>query len=178
MLHPAIVVKSSDIQGKGLFATRDIRAGEVTWRADPGQRRFHVDVIRSWPKEKQEEFYLHAWQVGEGWYEGPEDGTVTDPADYMNHSCDPNTWFVDDSTMVARRDIKKGEEITYDYATSETAEDVVVPSCNCGSAICRKIVKGADYCLNPTLRQRYGKHVMSHVLEQVTENLRMTSFSL
>jgi SET domain-containing protein len=31
--------------------------------------------------------------------------------------------------MVARRDIKKGEEVTYDYATSETAENFVL-SCN------------------------------------------------
>ena len=40
----------------------------------------------------------------------------------MNHSCDPTCWFTDEDpeVMVACRDIQEGEEITYDYATSET----------------------------------------------------------
>jgi hypothetical protein len=163
MLHEAIIVKNSGIQGKGLFASTDIRKGEIIWRRDPDEARFHIDVIKSWPQEKQEKFFAHAYQVGDGHYHGPEDGIVTDPADYMNHSCDPNTWFVDDATMAARRDIKKGEEITYDYATSETAENFVM-ICQCGANDCRKVVKGTDYRLNESLRRRYGKHVMAHVL--------------
>ncbi|MDZ7290836.1 MAG: SET domain-containing protein-lysine N-methyltransferase [candidate division KSB1 bacterium] len=162
MLHHAIIVKNSGIQGKGLFASADIKAGEIIWRRDPDEVRFHVDVIRSWPAEKQEKFGRYAYQVGEEWYHGPEDGIVTDPADYMNHSCDPNTWFIDDANMVARRDIKKGEEITYDYATSETAENFVL-ICNCGAPNCRKVVRGSDYRMNKSVREQYGEHVMRHV---------------
>lgn len=162
MLHPAIIVKDSGIQGKGLFATADIRAGEMTWQQGPDEQRYHIDTIRGWPPEKQENFWRYAYQVGDGWYHGPESGVVTDPADYMNHSCDPNTWFVDDALMVARRDIKTGEEITYDYATSETAESFVL-HCKCGAPNCRQVVRGTDYRKNEAVRQQYGKHVMAHV---------------
>ena len=168
MLHPSIIIKNSGIQGKGLFASADIKAGEVTWRQGPDEKRYHLDTIRSWPSEKQEKFWRYAYQVGDGWHHGPESGVVTDPADYMNHSCDPNTWFVDDGLMVARRDIKKGEEITYDYATSETAETFVLP-CNCGVPNCRKVVRGADYMTNRSLQGQYGRHVMAHVLSSTSK---------
>jgi hypothetical protein len=86
----------------------------------------------------------------------------------MNHSCDPNTWFVDDTLMVARRDIKKGEEVTYDYATSETAESFVL-HCKCGTPNCRKAVRGTDYRMNEAVREQYGKHVMAHVRKGALE---------
>lgn len=162
MLHQAIIVQDSGIQGKGLFATEEIKAGEVTWQKDPDEARYHIDVIKRWPKEKQEKFFRHAYQVGGEWYHGPETGIVTDPADYMNHSCDPNTWFVDDDLMVARRDIHPGEEITYDYATSESNENFVL-HCQCGAKDCRQVVRGTDYRTNPSVQKRYGAHVMGHV---------------
>jgi hypothetical protein len=168
MLHKAIVVKNSGIEGKGLFASEEIKAGEVIWRKDPGEARFHIDVIRSWPKEKQEKFFWHAYQVDDEWYHGPEDGVVTDPADYMNHSCDPNTWFVDDETMVARRDIKKGEEITYDYATSESNENFVM-RCDCGVSNCRNVIRGTDCYTDQSLQKLYGRHVMVHVYKKVNK---------
>jgi hypothetical protein len=171
MLHKAIVLQESAIQGKGLFAAEDLKAGEVTWRQDPDQSRYHIGEIRNWPKEKQEKFFRLAYQVGEDWYHGPVDGSEFDPADFMNHSCDPNTWFIDDATMVARRDIKKSEEITYDYAASEIEENFVLP-CNCGAQDCRKLVRGSDYRLDATLQQKYGKHVMGHVFRSVGQILQ------
>jgi SET domain-containing protein len=163
MLHPSIVIKDSGIQGKGLFAAADIKAGEVTWRQGPNEPRYHVDTIRRWPQEQQEKFFRLAYQVGDDWYHGPVEGTEFDPADYMNHSCDPNTWFIDDATMVARRDIKRGEEITYDYATSEIAGSFVL-HCNCGTSECRRVVRGSDYRENESVREKYGKNVMAHVM--------------
>lgn len=47
---------------------------------------------------------------------------------FENHSCDPTTWFVDDITMNARRDILPGEEITYDYSTTESYMYLPSPS--------------------------------------------------
>jgi len=162
MLHPAIIVKDSGIQGKGLFATADIKAGEVTWQQGPNEPRYHLDAIRRWSQEQQEKFFRLAYQVGDEFYHGPVEGSAFDPADFMNHSCDANTWFVDDTQMVARRDIQKGEEITYDYATSEIDENYVL-HCKCGAADCRKIVRGSDYRAQALVREKYGKHVMAHV---------------
>ncbi|KAL6655791.1 hypothetical protein ACP70R_006617 [Stipagrostis hirtigluma subsp. patula] len=52
---------------------------------------------------------------------------------YINHSCEPNSemqkWTVDGETRVgifALRDIKKGEELTYDYKDLSTLEKVKI----------------------------------------------------
>ncbi|KAM0935080.1 putative [histone H3]-lysine(4) N-trimethyltransferase chromatin remodeling SET family [Dioscorea sansibarensis] len=61
---------------------------------------------------------------------------------YINHSCQPNTemqkWTIDGETRIgifATRDIKKGEELTYDYQFVQFGAD---QDCFCGSAACRQ----------------------------------------
>ncbi|CAN6204118.1 unnamed protein product [Urochloa humidicola] len=63
---------------------------------------------------------------------------------FINHSCEPNTemqkWTVDGETRVgifALRDIKKGEELTYDYKFVQFGPD---QDCHCGSSNCRKML--------------------------------------
>ena len=59
---------------------------------------------------------------------------------YVNHSCDPNTGIKGKVTFVALRNIKKDEEITFDYSISE--DSLWEMPCNCGAKNCRKIVGG------------------------------------
>lgn len=70
------------------------------------------------------------------------------PEDYINHSCDPNT-RIDFTGMnfIASRDIKKGEEITYNYLTTEydLVKDGLNFNCRCGSKNCLKIIKGFKF---------------------------------
>ncbi|XP_062193646.1 histone-lysine N-methyltransferase ASHH3-like [Phragmites australis] len=63
---------------------------------------------------------------------------------FINHSCEPNTemqkWTVDGETRVgifALRDIKKGEELTYDYKFVQFGAG---QDCHCGSSNCRKML--------------------------------------
>ncbi|KAJ3683436.1 hypothetical protein LUZ60_013663 [Juncus effusus] len=70
---------------------------------------------------------------------------------FINHSCDPNTemqkWRVDGETRVgifARRDIKKGEDVTYDYMFVQFGADQV---CHCGSIHCKEKLGRADLML-------------------------------
>jgi hypothetical protein len=71
----------------------------------------------------------------------------------LNHSCDPNSWF-DGDTLVTRRAIGAGEELTYDYATGDT--DVIL-YCHCETYRCRQVVEGTDWQI-PQLQQRYAGH--------------------
>ncbi|MCO5112369.1 MAG: SET domain-containing protein-lysine N-methyltransferase [Burkholderiaceae bacterium] len=76
----------------------------------------------------------------------------------MNHSCDPNCLFDGDELCIAARDIATDEEITYDYATSETESSSHEPfKCGCGTAACRGTITGRD-CLLPSLRAKYAGH--------------------
>lgn len=83
---------------------------------------------------------------------------------FENHSCDPSTWFEDDITMTARRDIAEGEEITYDYSTTESYIDPEMETivCRCGSPVCRGRILGEDW-QRPELQARYDGHWMSYL---------------
>lgn len=165
MLHPGIEARPSPIGGMGLFARVPLSRGELVWWKDRSDvvELFTLEEIRSWAAADQRRFLATSCQVGDDLYSGPRAGVVTDIADYMNHSCDPNVWFVGDDTMVAMRDIAAGEEITYDYATSECAEHFAM-QCRCRTPKCRGQVRGTDFRTHPELRQRFGTHAMRHVL--------------
>jgi hypothetical protein len=63
------------------------------------------------------------------------DGSSLD--DQVNHSCDPNTGFIEGTPVLyALRDIEAGEEISYDYSTS-ISEPGWSLECHCGSRHCR-----------------------------------------
>jgi hypothetical protein len=57
---------------------------------------------------------------------------------FINHSCDPNceTEEIDGRVWImAIRNVKAGEELTYDYFLYDGDDDEA--RCNCGSAQCR-----------------------------------------
>ena len=83
----------------------------------------------------------------------------------MNHSCDPNTWWEGYGTLTARRDISCGEEVTFDYSTSEITLSYEM-KCNCGSSVCRGIITNQDY-LEPDFQHKYANHLPEHVVEAI-----------
>jgi len=71
-------------------------------------------------------------------------------ADLFAHSCDPNAglrWVNGKFWIVTRRLIKKGEEITWDYAMSQWSDEFFFyppGPCQCGSGLCRGEKLGAE----------------------------------
>lgn len=62
---------------------------------------------------------------------------------YINHSCDPNAFFdTTEMKLIALREIKANEEITFFYPSTEWKMDQAF-ECLCGSAYCLKIIQGA-----------------------------------
>lgn len=91
------------------------------------------------------------------------------PDQYLNHSCDPNLRMEDEVTLVARRDILSGEELTADYAMWEWDEDWVASwICNCGSALCRGTITGKDWKLRE-LQGRYRHHFSPFITERIAK---------
>jgi hypothetical protein len=78
------------------------------------------------------------------------------PIHYGNHSCDPNLWWASPYTLIARRPIEAGDEVTSDYGTSTGTDDFLM-TCTCGCALCRGRVTGTDW-RRPDLQERYGNH--------------------
>ena len=64
------------------------------------------------------------------------------PENFLNHSCEPNSYIdFENLSLRAHRDIERGEEITYDYCTSDwDGEDTF--ECMCASSTCKKYIAG------------------------------------
>lgn len=58
---------------------------------------------------------MYAWPIGNKiYYTWTRDSLTWKP---FNHSCDPSCYFKGVLSFYARRDLKKGEEVTIDYTT-------------------------------------------------------------
>ena len=161
VLHKNIKLKDSPIYGgahQGLYAIAPISKGEVLWQQEPHEKQlwFDLETINSWEKAKRERFMSRAYIVQEGIYSGIPDSSHDD-AECMNHSCEPNCiWYGNDEEMIAGRDIAEGEEITYDYATSEVEGSFHLPmKCLCSTPSCRGMIEPTDY-LKPWYMEKYG----------------------
>jgi uncharacterized protein len=151
-LHPAIRPGPSDIAGTGLFATAPIAAGTAVVRV--GGRLVSTAELHALIADAERSGgYVDSIAVAE------DVEPVLPPrsaSGWGNHSCDPNLWWADSYTLVARRDIAAGEELTNDYATS-TADPAFLLRCHCESTRCRGMVTGDDWQI-PELRARYAGH--------------------
>lgn len=87
------------------------------------------------------------------------------PADWINHSCNPNTGLAGQVSLVAMRDILPGEELSFDYAMSDGSSYDEFP-CSCGSINCRGRVSGDDW-RNPELWRRYRGHFSPYLQRRI-----------
>jgi len=159
MLHPAIVAGSDgSIHGVCLVTTRRIEKGELVWELD--EPAYSLKEIESWSEERRRDFEWYGFQCGVDRYSSPQ-GLSRE----MNHSCDPNTWWSGSTRLVARRDIEAGEEVSYDYSTTDV-DHVFEMECSCGSPLCRGTISNRDY-LDPEWQQRYGTNLPPHVLAAI-----------
>jgi uncharacterized protein len=156
-----IEVRPSSIHGKGMFANATIQKGEVVivW----GGTLFTLEEILA--GKALEHSYT---AVADGVFLGHtrEHGYSAD--DYMNHSCDPCIWFADEITLVARRLIRAGDEVTADIAMfwGPDEKEKKTWKCCCGSAPCRKVVTSEDW-RRIDLHERYGHHFSPYISENI-----------
>lgn len=92
------------------------------------------------------------------------------PADYINHSCDPNCGLSGQIAVVALRPISPDDEITFDYAMSDaSAYDEF--ECECGAPNCRGVVRGSDW-RNPALWEKYRGHFSPYIQRKIDKLTR------
>jgi uncharacterized protein len=85
----------------------------------------------------------------------------------INHSCDSNLWMGNEVTIIARRSIDTGEELTLDYALTTTQPDWALDQpCQCGSPLCRKRITGNDWLLLD-VQARYAGHYVPYINERI-----------
>lgn len=139
-----IVVRSSSIHGKGVFATRAIAKGTRVIEYK-GTRITEAAADAKYGDDEGTHtflFLLEDEMVIDANYHG-------NSARWINHSCNPNCEAVEDDGHVfidAIRDIKPGEELSYDYQL--IVEEHYTPAlkrlyaCACGARHCRGTILG------------------------------------
>lgn len=125
--------KKSGINNLGLFAKGDINKGEKVIEYK-GRKFTHKQVEENDRFDNSKAIYL--FTLNERYV--LDGDTKTNTAKYINHSCDPNCevdiingkiW------IIAIKDIKKGDELSYDYGFGYDADFRQFP-CKCGSKNC------------------------------------------
>ncbi len=111
---------TSPIAGDGVFAGRNFSAGDRIWKMTG-------------------RVYGHSRTGQDPDFVGLAPGLWMDPdapLNKLNHSCNPNAHFGSKRQLFALRSIKRGEEVTFDYSTSEVDAQWTM-SCACGAKGCR-----------------------------------------
>lgn len=151
------VHKAEDRGGHTVFAKEAIRKGEliVVWSGilvDGEALAQMPPPVRRHSLQVEENHYLVSLRDCE-------------PADYVNHSCNPNAGLSGQIALVAMRDIEAGEEITYDYAMSDGSSYDEF-ACGCGAQHCRGAVTGKDWT-RPELWTRYAGHFSPYLQNRI-----------
>ena len=139
--------------GKGLFVSRDFRAGETVFLATGA-------VIA--------EQSMYSIQIG--WDRHLD---IIAPFRFINHSCRPDVgprMTEAGLTFVALRNIRAGEEICYDYAMTEfrhyprvNPADEFDLTCLCGEPNCRGKL-GYYSELPASLKNAYGSFILPYLV--------------
>ena len=159
-LSPKLEVRPDPEKGGfGVFAREAAQAGEVlvVW----GGSIVTEELLAELPDVMQH----HAVQIEEEMYLA----TVGDlePADYVNHACEPNLGLRGQITLVALRDIQPEEEVCFDYAmTDSTPYDEF--ECHCGLPTCRRVVTGNDWKL-PDLWAKYQGYFSPYLQRRIEQ---------
>lgn len=149
------IVHESTIEGRGVFASRDIKKHEVicTMQGD----KLSFAEFEKMHERGNTRISCDHLQIGVRTYIALEEPYV-----FINHSCEPNAGMQGERTLVALRLIKMDEEITYDYSTTEWTVQDYPPYytdgwpmiCRCGSSICRNKIACFPY-LPQSIQQKY-----------------------
>lgn len=134
------------VKGRGVFATRDFQKGETVV---VGKREGIVPERTVYSLQMEQDLHVQ-FDV---------------PSRLINHSCGPNTGVRNNQyggyDFVALEDIRQGDEITFDYETTEYIS-IAVPSCLCGSLACRGRIIGW-HGLDENVRARYGEFIAGYL---------------
>ena len=138
---PPILVRDSNVHGRGVFATRRIEKGERIIEY-LGERVSHDEADRRYELKDENDSHTFLFIVDSKTV--IDAGTDGNEARFFNHSCDPNCESVVEKRRVfieALRAIEPGEEMTYDYQIYRDHDDPEnidqIFACRCGFANCR-----------------------------------------
>lgn len=160
---PYIEVRGSRIHSRGVFANKDIPDGTeiieyVGERITKREADIRGEIVLSRSKKDLTKGAVYIFELNKRY---DIDGNVPwNTAGIINHSCDPNCDAVNIGGHIwicANRDIRKGEELTYNYGYG--IDNWWEHPCRCGADNCVGYIVAEEYW--PELKEEIAKRQKS-----------------
>ncbi len=147
MLHPHTELRFINERiGSGVFATRPIPRGTITWARCSLDRVIAPAEFERLPASSRA--LVHKY----GYLDRTRSWVLCwDLAKYVNHSCRPNCLSPGYEFEIAVRDIRAGEQLTDDYGSLNLERPM---KCLCGARSCRKVIRPDDLVRNAEVWDR------------------------
>lgn len=156
-----VYVTNTENTGKGLFAKTDIKKNEVIFVVKgklvkgPYSPSYYKWGSRCLAIDKN--IWIYPLRNNPWWY--------------INHSCEPNVGLRGKVTVVAMKNITKGEEIVIDYAITED-DPYWRMNCKCEKNNCRKIIKSVRF-LSEKIFKKYKPFIPKFLQKSHVQTMRL-----
>jgi len=151
------------LDGNGLFSKEKINKEEI------------VAIFGGYVMTHKEENDLdlklndYSLQINDNFVLGYTKNNQVEDACFFNHSCNPNCGFKGQIVLVAMKNIKKDEQITFDYAmvlSSSKETRSYKMKCLCGSKNCRGTIDEEGWKI-PALQKKYKGYFQWYIEEKI-----------
>lgn len=150
-LSPKAKKRRSSIHHCGIFACAPVKKDEVICVF--GGQIMSADDYKKLSPKRAAIVDKYGLGIENGFFLIMPFGELLEGDDFFNHSCNPNAGFSGQITLIAMKQIQKGEEITFDYAMCESDPNYRI-RCRCGIGQCRKEITGNDW-KKSSLQKKY-----------------------
>ncbi|HVV26168.1 MAG TPA: SET domain-containing methyltransferase [Candidatus Saccharimonadales bacterium] len=145
-MNDFVTITKTTAKGSGVFAAKNIKKGQL--------------VVHGRGLYRVKDRTVHSFQLGKDKFM-----QLDKLARSINHSCEPNLGVRNNDCngydFIALRDIKAGEELTWDYETTEY-EVLWFKECTCGSKRCRHQIRGFKF-LDRKTRESFGEFMADYL---------------
>lgn len=164
-MNESLIAKSETKCGNGVFTKKGIKKDTL------------LIIFGGYVLTRKQENILPleirdiAIQIEKDFVIGVVDKNQLHDYDYVNHSCEPNSGIKGQISLIAMRDIKKGEEITFDYGTvlyRGKGAPAYELKCECGIKSCRGKITQHDWML-PELQAKYKDFFPYYILDEINK---------
>ena len=156
-LTPKAQMRVTPGKGSGSFVVSKISKGEMV--ASFGGNVIHQYELAKYSADR----VSRSLQLNEDTY--LLSGNTPEAGDMINHSCEPNCGISGTSSVQALRDIEIDEELTFDYAMSDSSQyDEFI--CACEKEKCREKITGMDW-QKKVLQTSYRNYFSSYIAKLI-----------
>ena len=152
-LTPKAQMRVTPGKGSGSFAISKISKGEIV--ASFGGNVINQSELTNYSTDR----VSRSLQLNSDTY--LLSGYVPEAGDMINHSCEPNCGIAGTSSVQALRDVEIGEELSFDYAMSDSSHYDEF-TCACGKDKCREKITGMDW-QKKDLQAKYSKYFSAYI---------------